>query len=218
MKPLSKNKKIMVIAVVVGFVVTGLSCLYETTAMYPLMHGLGYTPSSVSVLVHLNESSNVSQFSEGSPDPICHLTITHIMADNNEFTVSVSTVQPGGGAGYGMAEYYVDLYKQDSRVDWAMIDMPLVLMTFDTPQQLLIGNSHPNRGLPLMFINFDRFSFDILSFFLDFLTFFAISLLIVWGGYRYKDWKVRRYQQFKQQPQQIAPQQPPVQTLAKRRR
>jgi hypothetical protein len=217
MKPLSKNKKIILIAVVAGLAVTGLTCLFEANTVYPIMHGLGYVPSSVTVLVHLNESNNVSQFSEGSPDPICHLSITHIITNNNEFTVSVGTVQPGGGNGFGMANYYVSLYEQDSRVDWAMIDMPMVLMALGTPQQLCIGNSHPNRGLPFTFINFDRFIFDILSFALDFILFFVISLLIVWLGYYYKAWKARRYQQFKQQPPQVL-QQPPFQTLAKRRR
>jgi hypothetical protein len=115
-----------------------------------------------------------------------------------------------------LSEYFLSLYRADPRVAFAMPPAMAVMVPLITGPT--IGTtSYSNRGLPFPFTCSLAFNFNILNFFLDFLLFFAISLLIVFGGYRYSAWKQRRYQQFKQQPPQV-PQQPPVQTLAKRRR
>jgi hypothetical protein len=118
-----------------------------------------------------------------------------------------------------LTEYFVGVYQADPRVEFAMQPpQPVLMVALDIPSGPTIGStSYSNRGLPFPFTCSLAFNFNILNFLLDFLLFFAISLLVVFGGYRYKDWKARRYQKLKQQPPQV-PQQPPVQTLAKRRR
>ena len=220
-KAIDKKTKIICISLVVAILLTGCSYFVSSdnaisnsiTNIIPGMQPR-YLLGAIAVTIKQQQfpQFNLSHFHIGDKDPILghHIKIlpppTPIwpIYTTRTFVVTFPTPKDATyeeGLNFTIRER--DRYRERPNVESA--DLVVAQnATLSTIQQLWKNTTIQNQGFPLAFIrSTDTSTIDFISLVLDFIIYFAISILIIWLYYYYKEKEMLRHQRLYQQQQQI---------------